>query len=79
MTGYGRDGHVWDDIGICQVHGGYCSMAPATPDLAGLPLDAPVPYRLTSRAWRALAATATAPVRAPVRAGTATTQTGSRS
>jgi len=26
------DGHVWDGNGICQRHGGYCSMAPTSPE-----------------------------------------------
>ena len=24
--------HVWDVNGVCQIHDGYCSMAPTTPD-----------------------------------------------
>lgn len=51
--------------------------------VCNLPADEPVPYRLTARAWRALAATTAnnpaATVRAPVRTRTATTQTGSTS
>ena len=48
-------GHVWDDNGVCQIHGGYCSMAPTeTPQLAVPGVDEPVPYRLTAAAPRLL-------------------------
>lgn len=25
--------HIWDDNGVCQIHGGWCSMAPTWPEL----------------------------------------------
>ncbi len=31
-TAGGPDEHVWDTNGVCQRHGGYCSMAPSSPN-----------------------------------------------
>ncbi len=45
--------HVWDGNAVCQVHGGWCSMAPSTPPVlvgvdVDVDVDAPIPYLLTA-------------------------------
>jgi len=39
--------HVWDGNGVCQVHRGWCSIAPSAPP-TGVDVDAPIGYLLTA-------------------------------